>query len=76
MRLRSPVAPRTDTDRRDPIRGPREIFSELRKVTWPSREEAVRLTIMVIIVSAAIGAILGVVDYVFSLLVTQILVGA
>ena len=39
-----------------------EVVSELRRVTWPSREETMRLTLMVLAVSAAIGAFLGLVD--------------
>ncbi len=39
-----------------------EVVSELRRVTWPTREETMRLTLMVIAVSATIGAFLGVVD--------------
>ena len=42
-----------------------EVVSELRRVTWPTREETLRLTIMVIAVSAVIGAFLGAVDLVF-----------
>ena len=54
---------------------PREVISELRKVTWPSRDEAVRLTIMVLIVSSIIGVFLGAVDYVFNIIVTRALLG-
>jgi preprotein translocase subunit SecE len=43
-----------------------EAFSELRRVTWPNREETTRLTIMVIAVSAAVGVFLGLVDLIFS----------
>ena len=43
-----------------------EIISELRKVVWPSRREAWRLTIMVIAVSVAVGIFLGIVDLVFT----------
>lgn len=46
-----------------------EIISELRKVVWPSRQEAMRLTIMVIAVSVAVGLLLGLVDVVFTELV-------
>ncbi len=56
-------------------RMPREVVSELRKVTWPSREEAVRLTVMVLVVSGIVGLFLGGVDYVFNLLVTRFLLG-
>ena len=54
---------------------PREVITELRRVTWPSREEAIRLTIMVIIVSGIVGLFLGAVDYVFNFLVTRFLLG-
>ena len=46
-----------------------EIYSELRRVTWPTREEITRLTIMVVAVSAVIGIFLGLVDIGFSRLV-------
>jgi preprotein translocase SecE subunit len=41
----------------------RECRTEMRKVVWPTREEATRLTIVVIAVSAATGLILGGFDY-------------
>jgi preprotein translocase subunit SecE len=44
----------------------REIRSELRKVVWPTRDEAIRLTLVVIGVSAAVGLSLGLVDSIFS----------
>ncbi|MBI2724306.1 MAG: preprotein translocase subunit SecE [Chloroflexi bacterium] len=40
----------------------RDIFSELRKVTWPTREETLRLTVAVLAVSITIGMLLGGVD--------------
>ncbi|MEE9247591.1 MAG: preprotein translocase subunit SecE [Dehalococcoidia bacterium] len=43
-----------------------ESIAELRKVSWPSREETKRLTTMVVIISVAMGVLLGVVDEVFS----------
>jgi preprotein translocase subunit SecE len=51
----------------------RESRTELRKVVWPTRQEATRLTLVVIAVSAGVGLILGGFDYaiaqVFSLVV-------
>jgi preprotein translocase subunit SecE len=41
----------------------RESRIELRKVVWPTREEATRLTIVVIAVSAGMGLILGGFDF-------------
>lgn len=43
-----------------------DIVSELRRVTWPTREETFRLSVMVIAVSAVIGAFLGAIDLGFS----------
>ena len=39
-----------------------DVFSELRKVTWPTREETMRLTVAVVAVSVTIGLALGGVD--------------
>ena len=50
-----------------------ETLSELRRVTWPSRQETVRLTIMVISVAGAIGLFLGIVDVGFGELMDRIL---
>ena len=50
-----------------------EIVGELRRVTWPTREETMRLTIMVIAVSATVGAFLGLVDIGFGRLMEIIL---
>jgi preprotein translocase subunit SecE len=52
-----------------------EAISELRRVTWPTREEATRLTIMVLAVSAAVGVFLGIIDLIFSRLFDVILAG-
>jgi preprotein translocase subunit SecE len=43
-----------------------ETYMELKKVTWPSREEATRLTLMVILISVAVGAALGIIDTLFA----------
>jgi preprotein translocase subunit SecE len=47
----------------------RDIISELKKVSWPSREETTRLTVAVIVVAVTIGALLGGVDLGFNWLV-------
>jgi len=47
----------------------RDILSELKKVSWPTREETTRLTVAVIVVAATIGAMLGGVDLGFNWLV-------
>lgn len=49
-----------------------ETVAELKKVTWPTRQEAIRLTIIVIIVCTILGAILGSIDYGFTKLVSKV----
>ena len=53
----------------------RDIIDELRKVTWPTRRETIRLTIMVIIVCAVVGIFLGAIDYGFAELVGKVFLG-
>ena len=43
-----------------------DVFSELRKVTWPTRQEASRLTLLVIALAAVMGVFLGAFDWLFS----------
>lgn len=52
-----------------------ETISELRKVVWPTRQEAIRLTLIVIAVTVAAGLILGAVDYGFTELVSKVFLG-
>ena len=54
-------------------KGAANTLSELRKVTWPTREETVRLGIAVIIISVVIGLLLGGIDVLFNWLVDQLL---
>ncbi len=44
----------------------RETVGELRKVTWPTRQEAITLTKIVLIVTFGMSAFLGVLDFLFS----------
>jgi preprotein translocase subunit SecE len=50
-----------------------DIISELRKVTWPAREETTNLTVVVLIVSVLVAIVLGGADIGFSYLVEQTL---
>jgi preprotein translocase subunit SecE len=50
-----------------------DIWSELKKVTWPTREETAYLTMVVIIVAVAVGMLLGGVDIAFSWLIDKLL---
>ena len=53
----------------------RNIYNELKKVTWPSRRDGIRLTLMVIAICAVVGLFLGALDYGFAELVTKVLLG-
>ncbi len=39
-----------------------DIIDELKKVTWPSRETTIRLTIVVLLISLIIGIYIGIID--------------
>ncbi len=45
-----------------PLQFVKEVIAELKKVTWPTREETIKLTIMVIVISAVVGAFIGGLD--------------
>ena len=51
----------------------RETIGELRKVTWPTTAEALNLTRIVIIVLLVMAAVLGSLDYIFSMIITKVL---
>jgi preprotein translocase subunit SecE len=51
----------------------KETIGELRKVSWPSRQEAIRLTQIVIIVIVAMAIILGGLDYIYGRIFSVIL---
>ncbi|MBI4301839.1 MAG: preprotein translocase subunit SecE [Chloroflexi bacterium] len=52
----------------------KDTVSELKKVVWPTRREAINLTRIVIIASVAVGLTLAVIDFIFSRLVKELLV--
>lgn len=48
-----------------------EVWYELRRVVWPSREEAESFTAVVIIAVAIVAVWVGGLDWIFNTLVTQ-----
>ena len=67
---------KTITERKSPNRVQRyvrETIGELRKVSWPTRKEATNLTIVVLIVTFTMSAILGLLDFFYSRLMALIL---
>jgi len=49
-----------------PLKFLKEVRSELKRVVWPTRQEAIRLTSVVVIVSTLIGVYIGALDYLFT----------
>jgi preprotein translocase subunit SecE len=49
------------------VRYLRETWFELKKVSWPTRSEAINLTIIVVVVTTFLAIVLGLLDYVYSL---------
>ncbi len=49
------------------------VRAEIRKVTWPSRAEVLRLTTIVILVLVAMSAFMALVDYAFSWLMRLVI---
>jgi preprotein translocase SecE subunit len=44
----------------------RDTWFELRKVSWPTRSEAINLTVIVVSVTTFLSIVLGLMDYLFS----------
>ncbi|MDO8620860.1 MAG: preprotein translocase subunit SecE [Candidatus Levybacteria bacterium] len=49
-----------------PITFLKEVQDELRKVVWPTKDEVIRLTGVVILISLIVGLFLGGADFVFT----------
>ena len=50
-----------------------DVITELRKVVWPSRPDVIHLTVVVVIVTLILGAILGAIDLGFGWLIDEAL---
>ena len=55
------------------VRWWRETLGELRKVTWPTPLEAWQLTKVVVVVMIGMSAILGILDFAFTRLISWVL---
>ncbi|MFA5013258.1 MAG: preprotein translocase subunit SecE [Candidatus Paceibacterota bacterium] len=42
-----------------------DVGSEIKKITWPTRQEAIKYTITVVVISLVTAFILGLFDFVF-----------
>ncbi len=61
---RAPVQ-RIKSDRTGPLEFVREVRAELRKVSWPTREEVIRYSTIVLVALIVFTAFVFVIDYVF-----------
>lgn len=52
----------------------REVKSELKKVTWPTRQETLKYTIMVVFISVIVALFLGGLDIVFMKLIQDFVI--
>jgi preprotein translocase subunit SecE len=60
QKSRGPKEPRTG-----PVQFTREVRSELRKVAWPTREEVVKYSIIVLITIVVMTTMIALLDYAF-----------
>lgn len=44
----------------------KEVREELKKVAWPTREQTIRYTVLVILVALCVGVFLGGLDYILT----------
>ena len=52
-----------------PVSFLKEVRDELKKVVWPTRDEVIRLTGVVILISIVVGIFLGGTDFILTKLV-------
>jgi preprotein translocase subunit SecE len=43
-----------------------ESWSELKKVSWPTRQQTINLTVLVFVVSLVVGVFISIFDFIFS----------
>ncbi len=57
----------------NPVKFFTEVKAELLKVTWPTKDQVIRLTTVVVVISVVVGLFLGGLDLVFTKLVELII---
>lgn len=62
--MQTPAKPSVPTIA-NPVQFIREVIAELKKVTWPTRAEVIKLTAVVIALSVIVGAFIGILDVTF-----------
>ncbi len=51
----------------------KDVEVEAKRITWPSRNEAIKSTLAVVFISAILASFLGLIDFVFSLVVKSLI---
>ena len=59
-------------ERTSPVQFSKEVRSELRKVSWPSRAEVINYSIVVLITVVVLTVFIGAIDWVFSTFVLEL----
>ena len=47
------------------------VREEMRKVTWPTRDELIKATRMIVVLSIILGVVIGLMDYVLQLIFVE-----
>ena len=47
------------------------VREEMRKVTWPTRDELIKATRMIVVLSLVLGVVIGLMDYVLQLILVE-----
>jgi preprotein translocase subunit SecE len=63
---RTPPAQPTKEDRTRPTEFVKEVRGELRKVAWPTRQETIRYTIIVLVTVVVLTTLIAGLDWMFS----------
>lgn len=59
-----------------PVRFLKEVRDELTQVTWPTQQEVVRLTVLVLAISVVVGIYIGALDFIFTKAIEAIIARA
>lgn len=51
----------------------KEVREEMSKVTWPSKEQTLQLTVLVVVISLIVGIYVGGLDLVFTSLMDKLI---
>ncbi len=51
----------------------REAYSEMKKVSWPTREQTIQYTTLVVAISISVAVFLGILDYLFGSVIKSVI---